>query len=178
MQTPARPAQDSAQGDRAGPWLVLMHQIPPKPDYLRVKIGRRLQQIGALPIKNSVYVLPNRPQCQEDFQWVVREIAASGGQAWLTTSEFVDGLRDSDVRTLFDTDRAMQYKAIGAQAKVLRRGRRSRDEIPAGVDALRRRLEAVTAADFFGARGRAAAEAAIAELSRARRARLRAPSAG
>jgi hypothetical protein len=176
--TPARaPAQDIATGGRAGPWLMLMHQIPPKPDYLRVKIGRRLQQLGALPIKNSVYVLPNRPQCQEDFQWVAREITASGGQAWLTAAEFVDGLRDGDVRALFDTDRTAQYKAIGAQAKALRRGRRSRDEIPAGVDALRRRLEAVAAADFFGAKGRADAEAALAELSRARPARSRAPSA-
>jgi hypothetical protein len=154
-----------------------MHQIPPKPDYLRVRIGRRLQGIGALPIKNSVYVLPNRQECQEDFQWVAREIKASGGQAWLTTADFVDGLRDGDVRALFDADRTAQYKAICAEARTLRRGRRSRDAVPPGVAALRRRIESVTAADFFGAKGRAEAEAAIAEVSRAPAGRSRAPSA-
>jgi hypothetical protein len=147
---------------------MLMHQVPPKPDYLRVKIGRRLLQIGALPIKNSVYVLPNRPQCQEDFQWVAREIKASGGQAWLTAAEFVDGLRDGDVRALFDEDRAAQYRAICTAAKALRRSKPSHDAVPTGLDALRRRLESVMTADFFGAKGRADAEAAIAELSRAR----------
>ena len=39
-------------------WLLLIHQIRPKPDYFRVKIWRRLQRLGAVAIKNSVYVLP------------------------------------------------------------------------------------------------------------------------
>lgn len=60
-------------------WLLLIHQIPPKPDYLRVKIGRRLQRVGAVPIKNSVYVLPARPQSLEDFQWIRTEIVDGGG---------------------------------------------------------------------------------------------------
>ena len=55
-------------------FLMLIHQIPPKPNYLRVKIGRRLPRLGAVAIKNSVYVLPRSDQSQEDFQWVVREI--------------------------------------------------------------------------------------------------------
>ena len=40
-------------------WLLLIHQIPPKPSYFRVKVWRRLLALGAIPIKNSVYVLPN-----------------------------------------------------------------------------------------------------------------------
>jgi hypothetical protein len=37
---------------------LLIHQIPPKPDYLRVKVGRRLARIGAVALENTVYVLP------------------------------------------------------------------------------------------------------------------------
>ena len=40
---------ESAAGGR---WLLLIHQIPRKPDYLRVKIGRRLAKLGAVAIKN------------------------------------------------------------------------------------------------------------------------------
>ena len=47
-------------------WLMLIHQLPPKPDYFRVKIWRRLQRLGAVAIKNSVYVLPKNEQTQED----------------------------------------------------------------------------------------------------------------
>ena len=41
------------------PWLLLIHQLPPKPDYLRVKMRRRLSRMGAALLKSTVYVLPN-----------------------------------------------------------------------------------------------------------------------
>jgi hypothetical protein len=68
----------SREPDAAG-WVLLIHQIPPKPDYLRVKIGRRLQRVGAIAVKNSVYVLPDGDQSVEDFQWIRREIVDGGG---------------------------------------------------------------------------------------------------
>src|SRR5688500_18311720 len=42
----------SEQGGLA-PWLLLIHQVPAKPDYLRVKIRRRLHRIGATALKSS-----------------------------------------------------------------------------------------------------------------------------
>ena len=62
-------------------WLFLIHQLPPKPDYVRVKVGRRLQRVGAIAIKNSVYVLPRLPEAYEDFEWIAREIGELGGEA-------------------------------------------------------------------------------------------------
>jgi len=62
------------QSHSAAHWLLLIHQLPPKPDYFRVKIWRRLQGLGAVPVKNSVYVLPRSDQAVEDFRWVQREI--------------------------------------------------------------------------------------------------------
>ncbi|HET7296845.1 MAG TPA: Chromate resistance protein ChrB, partial [Gemmatimonadales bacterium] len=83
------PSRRSADARAAGPpastpggrWLLLLHQLPPKPDYFRVKIWRRLQRVGAVAIKNSVYVLPYTDQASEDFQWVRREVVAGGGEA-------------------------------------------------------------------------------------------------
>src|SRR5437899_2730546 len=40
-------------------WLLLVHQLPPRPSHVRVKTWRRLQELGAIALKNSVYVLPN-----------------------------------------------------------------------------------------------------------------------
>ena len=61
-------------------WMILVHQIPPRPAYLRVKVGRQLQRIGAVAIKNSVYALPRNEETQEDLQWVLREIEKGGGR--------------------------------------------------------------------------------------------------
>src|SRR5689334_21049688 len=75
---PRRPPP-TAQADT--PWMLLIHQFPPRPAYLRVKIGRHLQRIGAVAIKNSVYALPRNDETQEDFQWVLREVVKGGGDA-------------------------------------------------------------------------------------------------
>src|SRR6266576_3980890 len=88
-----------------GRWLLLIHQLPPKPDYFRVKVWRRLQRIGAVAIKNSVYVLPHTEQASEDFQWLRREIVAGGGEASVCQAAFVDGLSDGQIEALFRAQR-------------------------------------------------------------------------
>src|SRR5258708_36816753 len=77
--------------ERETRWLLLIHQIPPKPDYFRVKIWRRLHRVGSVAIKNSVYVLPKSDQTLEDFQWVVRESVEGGGDASLCEAGFFGG---------------------------------------------------------------------------------------
>ena len=59
-------------------WLLLIHQIPPKPGYFRVKVWRRLQPVGAVAVKQSVYALPKTLQASEDFAWISKEIAEGG----------------------------------------------------------------------------------------------------
>src|SRR5678815_312366 len=100
-------------------WLLLIHQIPPKPDYFRVKIWRRLQRLGAVAIKNSVYVLPSGEQALEDFQWVLREITAGGGDAAVCEARFVYGLTDQQVESLFHQARDADFEQIAAEARRL-----------------------------------------------------------
>jgi len=154
-------------------WLLLIHQIPPKPDYLRVKIGRRLQRVGAVAIKNSVYVLPPTPEAYEDFQWIVREIEEGGGEAFVSEAALVgDGLTDDAVRARFNAARAEEYAAILSDARHLlktlkatrlslkgakkrSRAGRARNANASTQNAehelakLRRRYETVSSIDFF-----------------------------
>ena len=83
------------------PWLLLIHQLPPKPDYLRVKVRRRLHKIGAVALKNSVYVLPASDAALEDFAWLAREIVADGGEATVCEAAFVSGISDAELTALF-----------------------------------------------------------------------------
>jgi hypothetical protein len=62
-------------------WLLLVHQLPQKPSKLRVRTWRKLKALGAVPIKNSVYVLPYDEKTNEDFQWLRQEIESAGGEA-------------------------------------------------------------------------------------------------
>jgi hypothetical protein len=86
-------------------WLLLIHQLPPKPDYLRVKVRRRLQRLGAAPLKNTVYVLPATNEALEDFTWLVREIEADGGSAVLCEADFIDGISDEEMEAMIASQR-------------------------------------------------------------------------
>ncbi|MCW2239307.1 chromate resistance protein [Azospirillum canadense] len=153
-------------------WLLLAHQLPPKPAYFRVKVWRRLQGLGAVAIKNSLYALPAGGQAQEDFQWLLREINEGGGEAAVFEARFIDGLTDQEVRALFDKARDADYEALATDARdvanVLAAGpdtwRARKGEVRAQTTRLRRRLAEIVAIDFFGAGGREPVEGLLAGI--------------
>jgi hypothetical protein len=154
-------------------WLLLIHAIPPKPEYLRVKVARRLARVGAVPVKNSVYVLPRSDEALEDFQWVLREVTAGGGECAIGEVGFVGGLTDEGVERLFRDARGSDYAEIAAEAVRLREGAEGdpttagrRGQLATEVARLRRRWGEIQAIDFFHAEEAHDAEVAISALER------------
>ena len=151
-------------------WLLLIHQLPAKPAYLRVKIWRRLQNLGAVAVKNAVHALPMNEETQEDFEWLMREIVEGGGEAVVCEARLIDGISDQDVRALFDRARDADYDDVAkdarAVAKSLRRNAKPEAlaERRTQVARLRKRLAQVVSVDFFGAIGREKAESVLREL--------------
>lgn len=153
-------------------WLLLIHQIPPKPGYFRAKVGRRLQRLGAVALKNSVYVLPLGEQTQEDLQWVAREIVTEGGDATLCSASFVEGLRDEQIEALFNTARDADYVQVAEEARQLAGDVPSKPVLDAerqpqwaaDLSRLKKRLGEIGAIDFFGASSRESARAAVDAL--------------
>ncbi|HET9275493.1 MAG TPA: Chromate resistance protein ChrB, partial [Gemmatimonadales bacterium] len=86
-------------------WLLLIHQIPPKPDYFRVKVRRRLHRLGAYPLKNSVYALPNTEESLEDFLWLAQEIRSEGGEAIVVEGDVIAGLPDDELEAMVQATR-------------------------------------------------------------------------
>jgi hypothetical protein len=155
-----------------GKWLLLIHQIPPKPGYLRVKIWRKLQALGAVAIKNSVYVIPRNEQTLEDFQWVLREIVQSGAEASICAASFVEGLTDDQVEGLFRTARDADYGQIADEAKAVLDAAppgasmtdEDQSELEAALMRLKKRFSSVMNLDFFGAAGREAASTLLEKI--------------
>jgi hypothetical protein len=155
-----------------GGWLLLIHQIPPKPNYFRVKIWRRLQRLGAAAIKNSVYALPSSEQAQEDLNWVLREIVEGGGDASLVEARLIEGLNDEQVKEMFRAARDADYQSVANDARELtkrlpRKGHVADDkraELEAALARLQKRVGEVAAIDFFHARSREAVDGLLKEL--------------
>lgn len=145
-------------------WLLLTHQLPPSPAYFRVRIRRRLAAIAAVPVKNAVYALPASDATREDFEWLLREIVADGGEATLCEAVFIDGETDDKLRAAFDAARRASYAAIVEEADRLREKDVDPVAARATVEALKRRLHEAQARDFFHAGGRSEAENAVSIL--------------
>ena len=149
-------------------WILLIHQLPPKPTNLRVRIWRKLQKLGAVAIKNSVYVLPATERTHEDFQWLKQEIESAGGEASVFKAASVEGATDQEIIAAFNKARDQEFAAVAAEldgltgaireqsrGKHLSAGRLSAHE--SEIDRLHTELERIASNDFFAATGRAAA---------------------
>lgn len=142
-------------------WLLLIHQLPAKPAYLRVKVWRRVQAIGAAQVKSAVYALPDSDANFRQFSDLLEEIVAGGGEALICRARLEAGFSDSDMRSLFDAARDVEYEELVAQAKeLLASGTVSGTELAR----FRAKLDDVAAIDFFGAHGRQAADCVLAEV--------------
>jgi hypothetical protein len=151
-------------------WLLLIHQLPAKPAYARVKVWRRLQALGAVTVKGAVYALPANAETREDFAWLAKEIVESDGEAIVCEAALVEGLSDAELQMLFDAARDEDYQRIAAEAREL--AARLADDLPDGALSeiasqtarLRKQLDTVVAIDFFGADGREPAEGMVSGL--------------
>src|SRR5579864_9043948 len=163
-------------------WLLLIHQLPPEPAYLRVKVWRQLQSLGAVSLKNSVYALPSREETREDFQWLLRTIVAGGGEGAVVEARIVDGFTDQELEAMFQAARDADYQAIAEEARALAtaldKPKRGKDPIPEAQNAVRRlrkRLAATFALDFFSASGRETADGLVSALEARLSAKLPVP---
>lgn len=167
-----------AKQKAAKEWILLVHQLPAKPTNLRVRIWRKLQKLGAVAIKNSVYVLPANERTHEDFQWLRQEIESAGGEASVFRAGSVEGATDKEIISAFRTASNEQFAAINDEFDRLSGiiGQQGRGRPHSGgrlaaheaeLDRLHSQLEGIVANDFFGAGGRAQALAAYRRCQKA-----------
>jgi hypothetical protein len=161
-------------------WLLLIHQLPPQPTNLRVRTWRKLQRLGAVSIKNSVYVLPFNEKTHEDFQWLKQEIESAGGEATIFRAGSLGGSTNNEVIKAFRQQRNEDYARLTAEldrlAGAIREQKRG-GHLSSGrisnhegeLEKLHTELERIVATDFFVAANQAAAKAAFERCRKALR---------
>jgi hypothetical protein len=152
-------------------WYLLIHQLPPKPLYLRARIRQRLAKVGAVALKNSVYVLPGAPDCLEDFQWIAEEAVRGGGEAYWCTADFCGGVSNEEIEQRFRRQRAADFAALAGELRRLLRQRlrpgaklQGDPELAVRLRRAKKRLAEVAAIDFFDAPGRAEVESLVSRI--------------
>jgi hypothetical protein len=147
-------------------WLLLAHQLPATPSKLRVRTWRRLQDLGAVPIKQSLYALPDSADAREDFEWLRVEIEAAGGDAVILAAEHLAADAEKKLIEEFRRSRQESYAALAAELQRARpKGGARRQPIASReLSRYRERFQAIERTDFFGSAGRDRVAALLAAL--------------
>ena len=141
-------------------WIVLIASLPPHPSSLRVRIWRKLRGLGAVALKNSVYLLPATPENSEQFQWLTQEVQRDGGEATLLKVDRVENMTPAQVIQLFRDARDADYRQLAERYRKLlkamdRKARgRGATRLPEELRRLGREFERLSEIDFFDAPGR------------------------
>ena len=152
-------------------WLLLIHQVPASPPYLRVKVWRRLQKIGAVAVKGSVYALPRSDERTEDFHWVAREILEAGGDASVCEATFIEGITNDEIVGLFRNARESDYRELLSETNKLDRDLKASQKageyattMAVRISRLRQRLTEIQEIDFFSSAAGAQAETLVSGI--------------
>lgn len=154
-------------------WHLLIHSIPPRPLYLRAKVRQRLERLGAVALKNSVYALPAGDEALEDLQWLAGEIVAGGGQAFIAAGQLLYGATEEEMVAAFRAARESDYNSLleemrESQARSLAR---SGAQLPEDQHSMRlvrwrRRFTEIETIDYFPSTKKKEAAQMLARLER------------
>src|SRR5688572_12317408 len=95
-------------------WFVLVLSLPTAHTTLRQRCWRALKSSGAAVLRDGVYLLPQRPECQQALLDIAAEVEQGEGRAWLLT---VENPEHTDFSTLFE--RNAEYAALQTEIAVL-----------------------------------------------------------
>ena len=151
-------------------WLLFIMQLPTRPAAPRIKLWRRLQQIGSVALKGSVYVLPHTAQAREDFEWLSAEVKAAGGQASILSASAVTAEEHAAIVQSFQDARSEDFKALAASVNRVATSRRAnspaaRRQGERALRAAQQRLAELETIDFGGSPERKRAVTAVAALA-------------
>lgn len=100
-------------------WFLFMYSLPAKASRERVRLWRKLRDLGSVALKNTVYILPARDELYESFQWLQQEIQKIKGEAMLLKTDTIEGVKTQEIIELFNQTRNQDYDRIINQARAL-----------------------------------------------------------
>ena len=101
-------------------WLQLTYKVPSEPSQKRVWVWRRLQNLGAYALQNSVYLLPHSDEVEKHFSHLAHEIREMGGEASIFSVVALDVADERRIlQSLLDVRTADYNKVIKVCARFL-----------------------------------------------------------
>lgn len=146
------------------PWLLLSTTLPGRSGTPRVRLWRGVRDLGAVALRDGVYLLPDNATARAGLARLSAEVAESGGEALVLHLAAQPAAAQGALVSRFD--RTPEFAAIVAAARDLhgRLDLASETEIRRILRGLQRDLAAIEAIDFFSGDAGDAARRAVGAL--------------
>ncbi|HEX6477254.1 MAG TPA: Chromate resistance protein ChrB [Ktedonobacteraceae bacterium] len=93
-------------------WLQLTYKVPSEPSQKRVWVWRRLQNLGAFALQNSVYLLPYSEEVEKQFRQLAHEIHEMGGEASIFSVVALDAADERRILQVIVEARNYEYNTV------------------------------------------------------------------
>src|SRR5579863_1495459 len=93
-------------------WLQLTYKVPSEPSQKRVWVWRRLQNLGAYALQNSVYLLPYSEEVEKHFRQLAHEIHEMGGEASIFAVAALDAADEHRILNIMVEARTNEYNMV------------------------------------------------------------------
>ncbi|GAC1394760.1 MAG: hypothetical protein NVS4B11_37230 [Ktedonobacteraceae bacterium] len=93
-------------------WLQLTYKVPSEPSQKRVWVWRRLQNLGAYALQNSVYLLPLSEEVEKHFRQLAHDIHEMGGEASIFSVVALDSTDEQRILHTILEARNSEYTTI------------------------------------------------------------------
>src|SRR5438552_16964063 len=132
-------------------WLLLLYSLPTNRNTERMAVWRRLKKIGAVQIKTSTYLLPDKTAQYEQFQWLAQQIRDYGRDSTLVRAQEIEGLPTEKVIAIFNDVRAKDYAELrkSLQSFIGRRKKIDGEIEGTELERLTRQFREIREVDFF-----------------------------
>lgn len=134
-------------------WLVFSYSLSSKASSSqRVALWRRLKRLGALSHSSGVYILPEREDCLESFQWLTQEVQTAKGSASLMKVERFESLSDRELQELFRKGANRSYDTVDQSLDQLEKVLKKRKDgavIKSKIDKIKNDFFEIKQTDFF-----------------------------
>jgi hypothetical protein len=90
-------------------WIIFVYKMHPEPSRYRVSVWRRLKDIGALYLQNSICILPFSDLHQEFVQKLSKEIEKADGESSILISRYISKDEEQKLIDKFNSERNNEY---------------------------------------------------------------------
>lgn len=142
-------------------WRTLIYQIPREPQKNRMAVWRKLKSIGAVNVLQSIWILPETEETNEEFKKLEEQINNNGGQSINCITLIEDDMKNERLIEQFNKEREADYaelleKCCDFEAEIVKETKRENftfaeiEENEHEIEKLNVWLKKIEKKDYFG----------------------------